>query len=469
MTDLSSLSIADAAGLVEKKEVSPVELAQASFARIDALNPKLNAFVTLAEADALNAAREAEAEIAKGVYRGKLHGIPIGHKDLFLTKGVRTTAGSELHSDLTPDYNAFSVDCYQEAGAIVLGKTNTHEFAYGPTGEVSLFGPVKNPWNTDHISGGSSSGSGAAVSAGLCFAATGSDTGGSIRIPSACCGVVGLKPTYGLVSRQGVFPLCWSMDTVGPLARTVEDAALMLQPIARHDPNDGASANRAPADYLSDLKAGVRGLRIGVPRAYFYDRAQKEIRDCVLKAVDELENLGARVSEVEIPYIENAAGAALAIYLAEATAYHEEDITQNPSKYSDQVLGFLELGNFLLAKDYLHAQRYRTLLGQSFQNAFESFDVLITPSVPIAAPRLGQETIDINGEEDGVFGALLRNTEPFNLTGLPCLVMPCGLSNEGLPISMQITGNAFAETTVLRVGQTYEDAAGTRALRPPLQ
>ncbi len=468
MAELTSLTIADAAALIEKRELSPIELTEASLARIEALNSSLNAFVTLASELALNAARKAEAAIAGGAYRGKLHGIPIGHKDLFYTKDLRTTAGSELHSAFVPEYNAFSVDRYEDAGVIVLGKTNTHEFAYGPTGEASKFGPVKNPWDTDHISGGSSSGSGAAVAASLCFAATGSDTGGSIRIPSACCGVVGLKPTYGLVSRQGVFPLCWSMDTVGPIARTVEDAAIMLQPIALQDPNDAASAHRETVDYLSDLRTGVRGLRIGIPRHYFYDRAQREIQDTVLKAVAELEGLGANVSEVEIPYIENAAGAALAIYLAEATAYHEEDIAENASKYSEQVLGFLELGNFLLAKDYVHAQQYRTLLGQGLQDVFETVDVLVTPTLPITAPRLGQEVARINGEKDSVFGALLRNTEPFNLTGLPCLAMPCGLSKDGLPISMQITGKAFAEKTVLRVGQAYEDVAGTRQIRPTL-
>ena len=249
------------------------------------------------------------------------------------------------------------------------------------------------------------------------------------------------------------------------MARTVEDAALLLQPIARHDPEDETSVRRAPQDYLANLRSGVRGLRIGVPRNYFYDRAQQGVQESVLAAVGVLEREGAHMVDVDIPHIDHAAGAALAIYLAEATAYHEEDITENADKYSEQVLGFLELGNFLLAKDYLHAQRYRTLLGQSLQMAFESADVLVTPTLPMTAPRLGQESVDINGEEEGVFGALLRNTEPFNLTGLPCLVLPCGLSGDALPISMQVTGPAFQKRDYCgRAG--FEDAAGTRNLRP---
>jgi aspartyl-tRNA(Asn)/glutamyl-tRNA(Gln) amidotransferase subunit A len=340
----------------------------------------------------------------------------------------------------------------------MLGKLHTHEFAYGPTGESSMFGPARNPWDTDRVPGGSSSGSGAAVALGLCAGATGSDTGGSIRMPAACCGIVGLKPTYGRASRYGIFPLCWTMDHPGPMTRTVYDTALMLQPIARPDPKDPATVAREAPDYAAALTDDLRGVRVGLPSAYFYDRAEPEVERAVRAAAAKLGDLGADVREVEIPHMEHAAAAALTIYLAEATAYHDDTQVAQGALYTDQVRTFIELGNYVLAKDYLHAQRYRRLLGRSMVGVLEQVDVLVTPTLPITATPLGQETITVRGIEQTVFAALLRNTEPFDLTGQPALALPCGFSGEGLPISMQVAGRPFDEATVLRVGHAYQQA-----------
>ncbi len=468
MKEIFTLSLADLADRIRTKEVSPVEATQAYLDRITTYNSKVNAFVTLTETEALATARDAEAAIRRGEYRGPLHGIPIGHKDLYWTKDVRTTAGSRVREHFVPAEDATVVARYRAAGAVMLGKLNTHEFAYGPTNEHSMFGPSRNPWDLARITGGSSGGSGAAIALSLCAGATGSDTGGSIRIPAACCGIVGLKPTYGRASRQGIFPLCWTMDHPGPMARTVRDTALMLQPIAGHDPRDPATSRRPVPDYVRALTDALEGLRIGVPTEYFYDRADPAVDATVRAAVRKLSDLGARVDEVEIPHIGHAAAAALTIYLAEATAYHDDTLATQPELYTAQVRGFLELGNYVLAKDYLHAQRYRQLLGRSLARVLKQVDVLVTPTTPITATTIGQQTISVRGVEQTVFAALLRNTEPFNLTGLPALAVPCGFSAERLPISMQVVGRPFDEATVLRVGHAYEQATEWHRQRPTL-
>lgn len=468
MKDLTSLSVVELGKLVKAREVSPLELTSAFLERIDTLNTQLNAFVTVDREGALAAARTAEAEINGGQYRGALHGIPVAHKDLYATEAIRTTGGSQVLADNIPDRDATVVARLKQAGMINLGKTNTHEFAYGPTNEVSLFGAVNNPWNTGRISGGSSGGSGAAVAAGLVPIATGSDTGGSIRIPSACCGLTGLKPTYGRVSRAGILPLCWSMDHAGPLARSAADAALFLKATAGSDANDAASVNQPVPNYPELLSGDIRGVKIGVPRGYFYEKSQAAVNDLVEGALAVLAELGAQIIEVEIPFIEHAAAAAMAIYVAEATAYHDDTLNDHADQYSEQVRTFLELGDQLLAKDYLHAQRYRTLLGRELAELFNRIDVLVMPGTPITATPLGQQEVDINGSDDGVFGALLRNTEPFNLTGLPAVVAPCGFDTEGMPASMQVVGPAFQEAKVLNIVHAYQAVTDWHQWRPQL-
>jgi aspartyl-tRNA(Asn)/glutamyl-tRNA(Gln) amidotransferase subunit A len=468
MTEFTDMGVSDLADLIKNKQASPVEITSAFLSRIDAVNGRLNAFVTVDAEGALAAAKAAEAEIQGGGYLGPLHGVPVAYKDLYATAGMRTTGGSRVLEDNVPDKDATVVARLRQGGAINLGKTNTHEFAYGPTNEVSLFGPVKNPWNTDRVSGGSSGGSGSAVAAGLVPIASGSDTGGSIRIPAACCGLTGLKPTYGRVSRAGILPLCWTLDHAGPLARSALDAALFLEVIAGHDPRDDASSDRPVPNYGAELTGDVSGIRIGVPRALFFDRAADAVTGRVDEALAVLEGLGAKLVPVDIPYVDHAAAAAMAIYLAEATAYHDDTLDDRADLYSESVRTFLELGDQILAKDYIHAQRFRTLLGKEMSKVFENVDVLATPGTPITATPMGCEIIDINGTDDSVFGALLRNTEPFNLSGLPAIVAPCGSDDDGMPVSLQIVGPAFQEGLVLNVIHGYQTATEWHRQRPLL-
>ncbi len=466
MNALTDMSVAELGAAIKAKKASPVEVVKAHYERIKKLNDKVNAYVLLTEESALADAKAAEAEIARGQYKGPLHGIPIGQKDLVETKGVRSTACSKVLANHVPTEDATVAARWRAAGTIMLGKLNTHEFAYGPTNDSSSFGPARNPWDTTCFSGGSSGGSGAAVALGLAAGATGTDTGGSIRIPSAACGITGLKPTYGRGPRTGIFPLCWTMDHPGPMARSAEDCALLAQPMYGRDPRDAASADRPVPDYVAALKGGVKGLRIGVPSHYFFTAATEEVESAVRDAIKVLEGLGARVEEVTIPDIDHAATAALLIYLAEGTAYHDDWLNDKSALFTDQVRTFLEVGNYVLAKDYLHAQRYRTHLGNQIANLFEKVDVLATPTLPIPAQTIGQLTMKVRGKDVSVFGSLIHNTEPFNLTGLPVLSAPCGFSAKGMPISLQIAGRPFEEGRVLAVGHAYQGATDWHKKRP---
>lgn len=464
--EISAQPIATLGQKIKRRELSPVELTKAYLRRIEEYNAVYNAFVTIDREGALEQARAAEREIAGGSYRGPLHGIPIAHKDLYCTKGMRTTAGSRVLWDYVPDYDATVVRKYREAGTIVLGKTNTHEFAYGPTSKISAFGPSKNPWDPDRITAGSSGGSAVAVLLSMCGAATGTDTGGSIRMPSSACGIVGIKPTFGLVSRFGVVPLCWTMDHAGPMTRTVRDAALMLQPIAGRDPNDPTTAKRTPPDYAAALTGEVRGLRIGVPTSHFYDGVDPEVAAIVMRAVAVLEHLGAETREVAIPFIEYADIASTILHLSEPPAYHDDTIRAHPELFTQRIRKQILMGSYILAKDYVQAERYRRLLGQSFAKAFADVDVLITPTLPVVAPRLSDDMIIIRDKEQPVFLAMEHNTVPLDLTGLPALTLPCGFSVHGLPVGMQVVAPAFREDLAFKVGDAYERATDWRAKQP---
>lgn len=465
MSDITEMDLAALSRAVGQRKLSPVEITKAFLAVIESDNAGLNAFVTVTAEAALEQARAAEQEIMAGRIRGPLNGLPIAHKDLYATAGLRTTGGSKVLDDWVPDEDATVVRLLADAGMVMLGKLNTHEFAYGPTGEHSSFGPSRNPWDRSRISGGSSGGSAAAVAGGLLPVASGSDTGGSIRMPAACCGITGLKPTYGRVSRAGILPLCWTMDHAGPLCRTAEDAALILDAIAGPDPRDAASADRPVPAYHAGLTDSLEGVRIGLPRAVFYERAQEAVVAVVEQALLVLKELGAELVEVEIPSIAHSQAAALAIYLAEATAYHDDTLVQSADLYTEQVRTFLELGDQLLAKDYLHAQRYRTLLGQEMAAVLSEVDLLATPGIAMTATPIGEELVSIRGQEEGVFGAILRNTEPFDMTGLPALVVPCGFA-EGLPVSLQFAGRAFDELGVLNAGHAFQRATDWHQRRP---
>tara|TARA_Y100001970_G_C14256363_1_gene875778 strand:- start:5903 stop:7315 length:1413 start_codon:yes stop_codon:yes gene_type:complete len=455
MSSLTDLSISQLVLGYQAKDFSPIEVTKAYFDRIEKYNENLNAFVYIDREGGLASAKLAEDKYNKGDFKPLL-GVPLAHKDLYCTKGLPSTAGSKVLENNIPDVDATSVERLSQSGAINLGKLNTHEFAYGPTNENSLFGSCLNPWNYKCFSGGSSGGSGSAVAARLCAGATGSDTGGSIRIPSACCGISGLKPTYGRVSRAGIYPLCWTMDHSGPMARSVEDLALMLKAMSGVDKFDSASSSLEVGNYAETLRADISGIVLGIPNRYFFDQAQPDIENSVREAIEVLKSLGATVIDIDIEHIEHAAGAALAIYLSEGTAYHDNGFENNQDLYSDQVRGFLELGNFVLAKDYINAQRFRTLLGEEMARLFEQVDYFITPGLALTAQQVGQENINIRGIEQSVFSAILRNTEPFNLTGVPALVVPCGFSSEGLPHSMQIIGRPFDEAGILNIGHIFQ-------------
>lgn len=466
MTDLTELDLAELGAAIDGGKASPAEITEAFLDRIGRENERTNAYITVTADGARAAAKSATEAIARRGRKGPLDGLPIGHKDLYATAGVLTTGGSKVLADNVPDADSTVVARLNGAGMITLGKLNTHEFAYGPTGEGSAAGATRNPWNLDRITGGSSSGSGAAVAGGLAPVATGSDTGGSIRMPAACCGLTGLKPTYGRVPRTGILPLCWTMDHSGPLARSAHDAALILQATAGADGKDAAAPDRPVPDYLASIGDGVKGMRIGIARRYFFDQAQAQVTDRVEAALKELEKSGAVLVDVDIRHIEHAAAAALAMYVAEATAYHDDTLDDRAHLYTDTVRVFLELGDQLLAKDYLHAQRYRTLLGQSMAAVLSDVDLIATPGIAITATPLGQEVVDINGAEEVLFGAILRNTEPFDLTGLPAMVMPCGFGDDGMPVSLSLAGRAFDEATVLRAGHAYQQATDWHRRRP---
>ncbi len=453
-TDLPFLTIAELAPLIENGDVSPVVVTRAVLERIEALDGRLNAYITVLHDEALSAAREAENAISAGGYLGPLHGVPISLKDLFWTRGVRTTAGSRILADFIPHEDAHSVARLKAAGAVIVGKTNLHEFAFGVTTINPHYGTTRNPWDPERIVGGSSGGSVAAVAAGLCTAAMGTDTGGSIRIPAALCGIVGLKPTYGRVSRHGVVPLAWTMDHAGPMTRSVRDAALMLNVVTGHDPRDPASTDAPVPSFTAGLDAGVKGLRLGVPRHFYFDDLNAEVERCVQAAIDVLGRLGGTIEEVVLPRLEYAPAVYWPISVSEAAAYHRDWLINRPQDYGDDVRQRMGAGLVVPSVRYLQAQRARRLIADDFRHALREVDVLLAPTTPIPAPR-----IDEAGAPE-VRTTLLRLTSPANLAGLPALSVPCGFTGAGLPVGLQIIGRAFDEATVLRVGHAYEAAAG---------
>ncbi len=466
--DLCYLSLTEAAELVRTREISPVELLQAVVERAERLNPELNAFITLMPEEALAAARAAEAEISAGNWRGPLHGIPLSVKDIFPVAGVRNTAGSKVFADHVAPADCEVVRRLKAAGAVIFGKNHLHEFAYGVTSNNPHFGPARNPWNPDHVPGGSSGGSGVAVAAGIGYGSIGSDTGGSIRIPAALCGVSGLKPTYGRVSRAGVFPLAWSLDHCGPLARTARDLAAILEAIAGFDPADPASADLPAGGYLAALTGNLQGLRLGVPANFLFDDVAPEVEGAVREAVRVLADLGAEVKEVALPFVEYAGAAAAVVITAEAAAVHRELLAQRAPDYGLDVRARLEFGLKIPAAVYLQAQRARRLILGHLLDVLREVEALVMPAVPVTAPRLGQARVEINGREYDVRGTLTRLSSPFNLAGLPALVIPCGFDGRGLPIGLQVVGRPFDEGTVLRVGDAYQRVTDWHLRRPPV-
>ena len=450
------MTIREAAESLRRRQISAVELTTAALSRIERSNPTLRAFITVTAERALQQARQADSELAAGKDRGPLHGIPAAVKDLFFTRGVLTTGGSPIYRNFVPDEDAFAVARLQAAGAVMLGKLNMHELAYGITSANPHFGAVANPWNARHSPGGSSGGSGAAVAAGLVYAALGTDTGGSIRIPASFCGTVGLKPTYGRVSRRGVLPLSWSLDHVGPLASSVRDAGLVLNAIAGHDPADASSSRRPVVDFVPDDDCPVRGLRIGFPRNFFFERLESDVELCVRGAIARLEFLGAEVKPVTLPDISALNAVGRMILLCEASAVLEPHL-KDRGQFGPDVLALLDQGRLLPATDYIHAQRLRKQMQREFARIWSSVDCLVAPTTPNTAPRIGDATVKLGGIEEDVRLATTRLVRSINLLGLPALSIPCGLSGGGLPVGLQIIGPPFEEALILRVGAALED------------
>ena len=444
-------------------KVSPVALTEACLERIEKVDGKLDSFIHVSK-HALDAARNAEREIKAGKWRGPLHGIPVGVKDNYLTQDMPTTAGSEAPGLSFPLRDSAAASRLRASGAVLIGKTRTHEFAWG-----NVTPPVCNPWDLTRVPSGSSGGSGAAVAAGLCSAALGSDTGGSIRMPASACGVVGLKATFGRVSRDGIVPHSWSLDHAGPLTRTVADSALMLQVLAGYDPADPACQAQPVPDYSKALNRPVRGLKIGVCRNHFFDSLQEDVERVVENAIADLAKSGVQVRELNIPLLEYGLGAIFAIELSSSTAYHDESLRAGRVRhYQPDVRMLVEMGRLVTGPDYLKAEQYRSALMEEYRKVFETVDVVIGPTTPITAWKRGEWTVQVAGKPESVLAASWRFTYPYNLTGLPAISVPCGFDRDGLPVGLQIAGRPFDEASVLRVAHAYERSHDWKDRRPEI-
>jgi len=462
-TDLHWLTIAQAARLIERRRLSPVELTEALIARIEALDPQLNAFLLPTPDKAREQARAAEREIMAGNYRGALHGIPFGLKDIYCTAGIRTTSHSRICAGYIPTEDATTVTRLYQAGAVLLGKLATHEFAHGGPSFDLAWPPARNPWNREHFTGGSSSGAGAAIAAGFVPGAMGSDTGGSIRGPAALCGIVGLKPTYGLVSRAGIYANSFTLDHAGPMTWTVEDGAILLQAIAGHDPKDPASADRAIPDYCAALNGDIRGMRIGILRHLYEEdlTVSPEVRAALDEAYAVFRSLGATLEDVRIRPAADYYAVKITIAESEQYAIHEEELRRRTDEFGADFLGRALPAILYGSCDYVQAQRERRVMLAEMAPVYAKYDVLLTPTAAGPAPRLDAwRTIR--------FWQQASLTTPFNVTGGPALAQCMGFTPAGLPLSLQIVGRPFDEATVLRAAHAYETATAWRRRRPVL-
>lgn len=449
---IEAIPISELSRQVRRREISPVELTRACLKRIEELNPSLNAFITVMGESALAEARQTEEEIARGAWRGPLHGIPIALKDLIDTAGVRTTSASALHADRVPTKDAEVVRRLRQAGAVMVGKTNLHEFAYGGSSLISHFGDVHNPWDVGKITGGSSGGSAAAIPPGMACGAIGTDTAGSIREPASLCGCVGLKPTYGRVSGRGVIPLSTSLDHVGPMTATVEDAAIVLQAIAGYDPDDICSPEVPVTDYVSALKEDTKSLRVGIPREYFYEDLDPEVKSAIEHALMGIQTLVAEVKDVHLE-----APTDRTVQAAESYAYHAENVARSPESYQAETLRRIRTGEKIAAAEYIQKRRDLDAARRSIRATFSDVDLLVTPTTPIPAPSISE----LRASPEALRPAelkLLRNTRPFNVWGLPAISVACGFTQSGLPIGLQISGPHWREDLVLRLAHAYEQA-----------
>ena len=465
MDDILHASIAQIAAQIRKGEFSPVELIEMTLGAIDQYEPQLNAFITVFHEESLQSARNVETEIRAGKDLGPLHGIPIALKDIISVEGTRSTAGSNFFAEESPQFDAALVSKLKNAGAIIIGKTNLHEFAFGVTTENPHFGATANPWDTARVPGGSSGGSAAAVVAGCCAGALGSDTGGSIRIPAAVCGHVGLKPTYGRISVHGVIELAQSLDTVGPMCRYVHDVALMMNTLAGYDPRDVHSEDQPVPDYTEGLDGSIHGTRAGIPKQHFFDDLDPEVERTVGEAIKVLEGLGVEIVELDIPSAEAGHEVTLTLLTAEAGQFHQQRLAAHREDYGVDVRELLENGLSLSATDYIRAIRVREIVRREFSQAFEKVDCILSPTAPIPAPLRSTHDLSGGSESNRIRPRLTRNTRLINLLGLPSISLPCGFaqvedsnSEDGLPVGLQISGPWWSEKTLLHIAHAYERA-----------
>ncbi|WP_442961069.1 amidase [Pseudogracilibacillus sp. SO30301A] len=465
--NLVGKAVEELAPLIEKKEVSPVELTEEILNHAEATEGKINAYMEIYHEDAIKDAKKAEEEIANGNYRGMYHGIPMGIKDNVYFKDKVTTMSSKIHKDFVSDYDATVVAKLKNAGVVFTGKVSMHEYAWGITNNNPHYGAVKNPWNLEKIPGGSSGGSGAAVAVGSSVASLGTDTAGSIRIPSSANGIVGLKQTFGRVSKYGVYPLAWSLDHVGPMTRTVKDAAGLLQIIAGFDPNDPTTVDVPVDDYVGKITGDVKDLVIGVEEDYYFKEVDSEIEKLVRAGIQKLVDQGAKVQEVKIPTLKYAEWAELITSLSEASAIHHSDMLTRPDDFGHDIRMLFELGELPSAVDFLQAQQVRRQLKHDFRRAFEHVDILAMPTLPILPNDIGDDWADLNGKKVDLIDNIIRFMGPGNLTGLPALSVPCGFS-QGLPVGMQLMGPAFGEAAILNAGYAFEQTNPLENRKPDL-
>ena len=469
MSALHDLTLAEAAAALRARRVSAVELLQAQIARARAVQPAINAFIRIDEEAAMAHARALDSEAARGHFRGTLHGVPMAHKDMFYRAGLVTTCGSAIRRDTRSNTTATALERLDAAGAVDFGTLNMAEFAYGPTGHNVHFGAARNPWNTAHITGGSSSGSGAAVAARATFGALGSDTGGSVRLPASLCGITGLKVSYGRVSRAGAMPLSYSMDTIGPLARTALDCALMLQVLAGADPRDPTTPAQTVPDYAARLGQPLPALRVGIPNQFFYDGLDPAVAHCLDEARKVFTSLGCQIVPVNLPDMRAAEVAATQVIAAEAAALHGNWLRTRPQDYSPQVRARLMRGLAVPAPRYIDALRLRGELLQRFMSdVFSKVDVLHVPSLAIPTPSLAETDVGGGEKMDRILALLTRLQRPLNFLGLPSIALPCGQTAHGLPVGMQLAGRPFAEDVILHLAHAFQQATDWHARQPAI-
>lgn len=464
---LAKKTISELAPLVREGIISPVEITKEVLERVKMYDEVINSYIEISEENALDSAKRAEKEIRDGNYKGTLHGIPLALKDILNFKDENVTYGSKIHKENVPDFDATVVAKLKEAGTLFTGKLNMHEYAYGGTNNNPHHGPCRNPWDIEKIPGGSSGGSGAAVAADLTIASLGTDTAGSIRIPASICGIIGMKPTHGLVSKYGCFPLSWSLDHIGPMTKTVEDSAILLEYIAGYDVNDPTTIDMPSKNYTKYLTGDIKGMVIGIEEDFFFNNIDHNVEKLVKKGIKQLESMGAKVELIKIPSLKYSEYAEYMTFMGESALIHKENFKLRPNDFGKDVQFSLKLANLTSAVDYLQAQQVRRMMAKDFTNAFKKVDVMISPTLPAVAPNIGDDTVMINNRKQSLTNNMIRLTSPANLVGLPAISIPCGLS-EGLPVGLQIMGPAFKEEVILNAAYAYEKVTPLNGITPSI-